>query len=333
MLTIPHARYATSQTRTPPFRGIILIHRSRNYRALIAAASLLLACLHGCAASDLPLAEYARHNLTPRQNLPGSYIDYLKTTRFTHHELDNLPPYAVLFYGDPQKYLAQLNLTPGEITSIDLGTTDASLLYIVRPTRGAPFMVNRGQAGAGGIATQTAELIALGARYVVHIGTAGLLGPTVPDPRLILSQGSYKDGAAVMLSHDNARISTPDPTLTARFDAALTQAKIPFAPAHGYTIPIYYFQPEGLIQDLLAGPAFARPRPAYIEMEEASFFETARHMQAQAASLVTGADRYTIENGHLTHTFLDDTTVTRSLTDALRATRTVFDQLHASRSG
>ena len=294
---------------------------SRAGRSLISSAVL---CLVGCAAPP-PLAEYAADAAGPRQNDPASYVAYLRTGRFTHGELDHLPPYAILLHGDPATLLPAAGIDKGWWTVLELGTTDPSALYVVRPPTGTPFLVDRACPGGGGAATQTAELIALGAKYVVHIGTSGLLGPDGDDRHVIVATAAYKDGAAVMLSDDNdRRLARPDPAFSYQLGRRLGDAARPVV---GYTVPVYYFQPEALIRDLIAGPAFARPRPQYLEMEEASVFATAKLMHAHAASLTAGADRYTLDGDRLTHTFLDDDHVTATLAAAVRATVATFGEL------
>ena len=284
-----------------------------------------LALLAGCAApSPAPLAEYTTDNAGPRQNTPDSYVAYLRSSRFTHGELDHLPPYAILLHGDPDALLPAAGVDRAAWTTLELGTTDPSKLYIVRPQQGTPFVVSRASPGAGGAATQTAELLALGCRHIVHIGTSGLLGDTSDDRHVIVSRAAYKDGGAVLLSDGGDRFARPDLPLTTALGEHLGRASFP---AIGYTIPIYYFQPEALIRDLLTGDRFAKNRPAYLEMEEAAVFATATRMHAAAASLTVGADRYVVVDGQLVHTFLDDDHVSASLAAAVRATVATFDQL------
>ena len=285
--------------------------------------------LAGCAASPAPLAEYAADHAGPRQNLPGSYIEYLKSSRFTHGELDHLPPYAILLHGDPETLLPLAGFPRSTWSTLELGTTDPSKLYVVRPPGGTPFLVDRGSPGGGGAATQVAELVALGARSVVHIGTSGLLGPAGDDAHVIVSRAAHKDGAAILLSADNGLLAVPDLDLTTRLGRRLGPRSLPMV---GYTVPIYYFQPDALIEDLIAGDRFAGPaRPQYLEMEEASVFATGALMGAATASLTAAADRYTVVDGKLTHAFLDGEHVTASLVAAVRATAATFDDLAHAR--
>ena len=291
---------------------------------------LFSALLAGCAVqSPPPLAEYAADHAGPRQNLPGSYIDYLKSSRFTHGQLDHLPRYAILLHGDPDALLPLAGFPPSTWTTLELGTTDPSKLYVVRPPGGTPFLVDRGSPGGGGAATQVAELVALGARFVVHIGTSGLLGPAGDDAHVIVSRAAHRDGAAVLLAGDDRRLAVPDLDLTTRLGRRLGPVGLPMV---GYTMPIYYFQPDALIEDLIAGDRFAGPaRPRYLEMEEAAVFATGTFMHAATASLTAAADRYAVVDGRLTHAFLDDDHVTASLVAAVGATAATFDDLAHAR--
>ncbi len=279
----------------------------------------------GCAAPlpPRPLAEYTADHAGSRQNLPGDYIAYLRASRFTHGEIDHLPPYAILLHGDPETLLPAAGVDPATWTTLELGTTDPSRLYVVRPPGGTAFVVDRGSPGAGGAATQAAELAALGCRAIVHVGTSGLLGPGGDDSHVIVSRAAHVDGAAVLLGAGS--LAVPDLPLTRRLGERLGPASDPRV---GYTIPIYYFQPERLIVDLIDGDRFAGDRrPTYLEMEEASVFATAALMHVSAASLTVAADRYTVDAGRLTHTFLDDAHVSASLAKAVRAAVATFGDL------
>ena len=218
----------------------------------------------------------------------------------------------ILHNAKTEGLLESLGYSTNEWTALETGSTDPNVLYVVRPKGGSGFIVNRGLPGAGGVAMQTAELGALGVRRIIHIGTCGLLGPSLNEKSLIVSTGAYKDGGAVLLSdyHDGRveRLSYPEQDLVRRVSEVLKSDGIAAQQALGYTVPVFYFQPAGLIRSLLEGNCYSgNARPFYTEMEQAAFFETAKRMKLQAASIVVGSDRYTVVGGELRHEWLGDT--------------------------
>jgi uridine phosphorylase len=256
------------------------------------------------------LDAYDRFNDSPRVIDPKGYIDFLKSTRFTHGELDSLPVCAIVLHdARPLMYLARAHIDTMRVERLVLGSSDPTEIRVVShpPPGEAPFIITAGLPGAGGIATQTSELGALGVRAIVHVGTAGLLGDAVPDSAAVLAAGSYKDGGAVMLSNSRAAarepIARPDSLLSAAVGNALAHAQVPYLRQTGFTVPIIYYQPSGLIQWLLEGPDVAAERPAYVEMEEASLFETGQLTHVRMASVVVGSDRYRMEAGKPAHSF------------------------------
>jgi len=255
------------------------------------------------------LERYESFNDSPRLNLPSEYINHLKATRFQHGELDNLPKNAIVLYADVAQMLGEIGFTKEEIGApLKLGTSDPTVLFVIRPKKGSPFMLEQGLPGAGGITTQAAELITLGARTIVHIGTCAVLGNFADSNDVILAQGSYKDGAGVLLSsgppNQIASIAYPGENATGQLRAALQHDGVQVVSGIGFTSPVYYFESSGLYTDLLTGPW--KPRPNYIEMEQGPFFELARRMGASAASMVVAGDRYRVVSGKLTHDFLND---------------------------
>ncbi len=261
-----------------------------------------------------PLSDYYLYNDGAREDLPGDYIEYLRTkARFRHGELDGLPKFAVVLHdAKVDEHLVRLGFFEDDCNELRTGTTDPNLLYVVRkPGFGCDFILNRGMPGAGGIATQVAELCALGVKWVVHIGTCGMLSSHLPEGVPILAEAAYCDGAAMMLSNPVngkvERLARPDPELASMLRDELAAINAPCTPGTGYTIPIFYFQPAGLIRALVSGAAFPDGPPAgYCEMEQAALFRTCALMGVRAASLVVGSDRYVIdEGGKLTHKYYD----------------------------
>ncbi|MDE1147513.1 MAG: hypothetical protein PW843_13000 [Azospirillaceae bacterium] len=268
---------------------------------------MLLLVMGTARAADVPysvLDGYAHHGHGERLNTPQDEVAWLKKNRFVHGELDDFPTDAIVLHRvDVAAYLDASGFA-GQYTQLSYGFTDPSDVWIVRKPGTAPFAVVRGLPGAGGITTQVAELQAMGARRIIHVGTAGLLSPEVPYGQIIVSDGSYRDGGAFLLAPDaKEQVARPDADLTARLRAVAAGSGVPSARGVGYTMPIYYFQPGSILRDLLAirGP----DKPTFVEMEEGPFFTLAHLMGLKAASVVVGSDRLVNTDGHLAQSLWD----------------------------
>ncbi|MBN9509693.1 MAG: hypothetical protein J0I21_11340 [Alphaproteobacteria bacterium] len=250
------------------------------------------------------LRAYAHHGAGERLNTPEDEIAWLKKNQLVHGELDNFPTAAVILYRvDVEAYLKALGFA-GSYTSFAYGFTDPVVVHVVRKPGMAPFAVARGLPGAGGVTTIAAELHAMGADTIVHVGTAGLLSPAVPYGQLIISDGSYKDGAAFLLDDDPARqVARPAPDLTDRIARVIADDKLAHVRALGFTMPIYYYQPAAILRGLLAvtGP----DRPVFVEMEQGSLFALCRVIGVRAASVVVASDRLENRGGTLAQGFWD----------------------------
>jgi len=281
------------------------------------------------------LDENWRYAQSSRVNQPAEYIAFLKTeARFKGCGLDDLPKHAVLLHdAEAQEQIVRLGYAVEDYRFVETGTTDPNVFWVIHGKSGDPdFVLNRGLPGAGGVATQAAELGALGIGSMVHIGTCGLVGDTVETGSVVVSHGSFKDAGATMLSPNAADcsdpVARPDSDLTAVIEAKCTVAGLPHNVATGYTIPIYYFQPAGLIYDLITGEAFpAGPPVGYFEMEQASFFQTCMLMGKRAASMVIGSDRYRLVDGTLTHVFENDVDQDAAKLAMIRAALAAFKDL------
>jgi len=284
--------------------------KRRKFLGLSAVVPASIA-LHGCGtAVSKPdsqlLKEYYQFLDGSRDIDPAGYIEYLRSEVYKNGELDNLPKFGMILHDcKVQEHLDRLGFT--DYREMQTGTTDPNLMYIVKRNNGKDFIINRGLPGAGGAATQAAELYAMGVEKLVHIGTCGLIGREIDDGKIIISQGSYKDAAAVMLSsrHEDGEVS-PITYPSTRLRSELESIAKSHSRSIGFTSPLFYFQPAGLIIALMNGKAFpGMPRPGYVEMENASVFETGKLMEKEAASMVVGADRYVLNNGKIEHEYYD----------------------------
>jgi uridine phosphorylase len=250
------------------------------------------------------LEEYADHPGTERLNTPSDEIQWLKKTQLNHGELDDFPEVAIILHRvELERYLNELGFG-GYYKSFSYGFTDPVLVFVVRKPGMAPFVVARGLPGAGGITTEAAELHAMGVNTFIHVGTAGLLSPGIPYGQLVVSEGSYNDGAAFLLENGpKEQISRPDQALADKIVETVKKDNVKHIRAVGFTMPIYYFQPGSILRTLLdvTGP----DKPMFTEMEEASLFALARLAGFRAASIVVASDRLESHDGRLSQEFWD----------------------------
>lgn len=253
------------------------------------------------------LHDYLEYNRTPRDIDPADFISYLRQQpRFKTIDLSSIPRHAIILHdASPEEQLDRLGIDPESYVAIQTGSTDPNVLYVVRSEQHGDFVLNRGLPGAGGITTQAAELFALGVLAITHVGTCGLIGKRIPGGKPIISAGAYKDAAGVMLSIDpSERLARPDPNLGTVLRNGFAAAGIAVESAIGYTSPIYYFQPAGLVRALAAQQGTNHVE--YVEMEAGSLFAVASLMKRAAASVVIGVDRYTpTTNGLGKHQYLN----------------------------
>jgi len=245
------------------------------------------------------LDDYLDFRETSRDIFPQDFIEYLRQqSRFKSLDLAHIPKYAVILHDAyPEERLARIGVAPSEWVELEMGSTDPNLLYVVRSkSLGINFILNRGLPGAGGITTQAAELFALGVEYVTHIGTCGLFRDRIAGGVPIISSGCIMDAGGVMLSKSHpSRFARPDSRLHGALRAAFVKAKTSTIEAVGYTIPVYYYQPSGLME-ILATHSVLGHTIEYVEMEGGALYELAAMAKGRAASVVIGVDRYRVSS-------------------------------------
>src|SRR6266508_3343513 len=189
----------------------------------------LLACT--TVARDKPfsvLEIYANHNVHGRVNNPYERVARLRKYHPAGSELQDLPINAIILYRvDVPKYLDALGYA-GKYQVFEYGFAVLNVMYIVRFPRTVGFVVMQGLPGAGGISTQLADLAAMGVRNIIHVGICGLLDDGLQYGQLIVSNGSYRDGAAFLLDSDlRSQVSRPDTNLSHRLALAAARETIP----------------------------------------------------------------------------------------------------------
>ncbi len=238
-----------------------------------------------------------------RLNNPNSYIDWLKTTpSFRKGELNDLPDYCIVIHDSLiVEHLTTLGYSLRNYRVFKIGATDPIEFLLVRDSNSDfEFILMSGLPGAGGISTQVSELSSLGCKYFVHIGTCGLFNHYLNDTEIIISKGSLKDQGAILLSDDTSKISYPNESFLKNIESYFKRENILFQEGLGVTIPIFYHQPVSFIRTFLEDSIYH-----FIEMEQAPFFETCILNKVQGISIVVGSDRYTIENGEISHHYIE----------------------------
>lgn len=131
---------------------------------------------------------------------------------FSQSDLGLNPPQTVLLSGEPERsqYIAQTYLQNVKLLSEYRGLNS----YLGNLPNGKPILVATSGMGASSLSIVVNELVQLGIKQFVRIGTCGSIQPYIPVGDLVISQGSLcRQGAAL----DIAPVEYPaiaDPFLT-----------------------------------------------------------------------------------------------------------------------
>jgi uridine phosphorylase len=289
------------------------------------SAGFALVAMLFCSCKSPRILDLYYEESTQRLDDASGYISFLKQTRFAHGELEHMPRYGIIFYGDVQQYLTRLGYAEGNLTLLKLGTADPTVLVVVHGP-GTPFMIEQGLPGAGGITTQAAELVALGASTLLHVGTCGALGESVV--KVFNGEASFKDGAAILLSPGAGRRvprAEPDSLTRTALAGILCSLNLAWTNGTGFTMPVFYLQPQQIYKQALLKRS-SPFRSDYVEMEQAAFFEMAKLLRVRAGSLVVTSDRLFLKNNELKHDYVNQDQVQQGLEQALRASIMFFEK-------
>jgi len=246
--------------------------------------------------------EYTSFSLNTKRKSADGFIKFLRENTDIEPKIRNFPKYAIILY-DAKPLDVLTNLSKDlQWSDFDIGFSAPNRMIRVKKTERTPeFVVNVGMPGAGGVSTQVAELVSLGAEIIIHIGTAGLVGESIPDNKIIVSSSAYKDGAAIMLSDPDGgpieKSAYPNQELV---DYLYQKYPNETVKSRGYTIPVFYYQPASLLRKFVHNdPQTRLPDVGYMEMEQAPFYETCRLGKIKCASLVAGSDRTIVKHDEL----------------------------------
>jgi purine-nucleoside phosphorylase len=149
--------------------------------------------------------------------------------------------------------------------------------YTGRASDGEQLTVQSTGMGGPSAAIVTEELIALGARRLVRIGTCGALGGDLAIGQLVVAAAVLPaDGASAALGAEGRVI--PDPGLTAALEEQGAR------PATIVTTDLFYDPRPGLVGEWLEAGALA------VEMEAAAVLRVADRRGAEAACLLAVTD-------------------------------------------
>ncbi len=138
--------------------------------------------------------------------------------------------------------------------------------------------------GAPAMATVVEELLALGARQVIGIGTAGSLQPDLLPGSLVVCTKALRDEGTSHHYLRPSRFAWPSPGLTQELSRALTARGIPFRKGAGWTVDAVYRE---TVRELRR---WRRAGLLTVDMEASALFSVARFRRAKAASVFVVSD-------------------------------------------
>ena len=138
--------------------------------------------------------------------------------------------------------------------------------------------------GAPAMATVVEELLALGARQVVGIGTAGSLQPDLLPGSLVVCSKALRDEGTSHHYFRPGRFAWPSPGLTREVAQALTARGLPFRRGGGWTVDAIYRE---TVRELRR---WRRAGLLTVDMEASALFSVARFRRAKAASVFVISD-------------------------------------------
>lgn len=197
-----------------------------------------------------------------------------------HTPQEKQAPY-VLLPGDPGRatFIAETFFDRPELT-----TDNRGLLGYQGTYKGVPVSVQTTGMGCPSLAIVVEELINLGARTLVRVGTAGVIAADVQPGDTIVASGSVPaDGTTRQYLRGAPTSAVPDFTVTAALRTAAQQA----GGAHVGLIrtedAFYATQPEDV-------PALAADGVLAVEMEAAALFVIGRLRRVQTGCMVVASN-------------------------------------------
>jgi len=225
----------------------------------------------------------------------------------------------VLIPGDPERARKIAMRFDGGLDAARLVNANRGLLGYTGTVNGRPISVQTSGMGAPSLAIVVEELLRLGARKLVRVGTSGALRTTIRLGDLIIATASSPtDGTTQAFMRGKPYAPAPDFALTQALVRAAERLGVPFHVGPIATLDVFsHYHPD---------PDFVRPwRDAgaiAVEMEASALFYLAAARGVQAACLGVAVD---VDSGDANeeHTYLTpdqlDAAVQRMIDVALAA--------------
>jgi DeoD family purine-nucleoside phosphorylase len=216
-----------------------------------------------------------------------------------HAEPGDYAP-LVLMPGDPGRATTIASRFDGGLAGARLVNENRGLLGYTGTVNGRPVSVQASGMGAPSIAIVVEELLRLGVRQFIRVGTTGALQPDVHLGDLVIAtSASPTDGATQAFLEGHPYAPAADFYLTRALVAAAEQLGVPHHVGPIATIDVFsHYHPN---------PRYVSPQRAAgilsIEMESSVLFYLAAARRAQAACLGVVVDIDTGEENQ-EHTYL-----------------------------
>jgi purine-nucleoside phosphorylase len=120
----------------------------------------------------------------------------------------------VLIPGDPQRATVVAGKFDGGLSSVRPVNSHRALLGYTGKYKGVPVSVQASGMGAPSMAIVVEELLRLGAKRLIRVGTCGGIGPGVKTGEIVIAAGATPiDGATATYLHGDPYAPTADPGL------------------------------------------------------------------------------------------------------------------------
>ena len=216
-----------------------------------------------------------------------------------HAEEGDYAP-LVLLPGDPDRATKIASRFDGGVDGARLGNTNRGLLGYTGTLRGKPVSVQTTGMGPPSLAIVVEELIRLGARKLVRVGTTGALRAELGLGELVIATASSPtDGTTQTFMDGKPYAATADFALVHALVHSAEQLGVPFHVGPIATIDVFsHYHPD---------PDYVRPwrdgGALAVEMEASALFYLAAARRVQAACVGVVVDVDTGEENQ-EHTYL-----------------------------